>query len=76
MKEYHNGFYRMVTKFKGKDIIMVIVDKFIKYTHFIIVTYSFIAQDIAQVCLDHFYKIHLLPATIITNKNKIFTNLF
>jgi hypothetical protein len=43
---------------KGKDIIMVIINKFTKFSYFMAITHPFTAQDIAQVFLDQFYKLH------------------
>jgi len=48
----------------GKDTIMVIVDRFTKYGHFITLAYPFIAQEVAKFFLDHIYKFHGLPAVI------------
>jgi hypothetical protein len=48
----------------GKDTIMVIVDRFTKYEHFITLAYPFIAQEVAKFFLDHIYKFHGLPAVI------------
>ncbi|KAJ6942306.1 hypothetical protein NC652_008196 [Populus alba x Populus x berolinensis] len=61
---------------EGKNAIMVIVDRFTKYSHFIALNHPYTAQDIAQLFLDHFYKFHGLPAVIITDRDKIFTSLF
>jgi len=55
---------------------MVIVDKFIWYRHFIALAHSFLAQDVAQIFLNHFYKFHEFPATIIIVRDKVFTSIF
>jgi len=39
----------------GKNAILVIVDRFTKYEHFLAVTHPFTAQDIAQLFLEHVY---------------------
>jgi hypothetical protein len=41
---------------RGKNIILVIVDKFLKYAHFLAITHSFIAKEIAHLLLEHGYK--------------------
>ena len=61
---------------EGKNAIMVVVDRFTKYGHFIALSHPYTAQDIAQLFLDHFYKFHGLPAVIITDRDKIFTSIF
>ena len=60
----------------GKNAIIVVVDKFTKYGHFIALSHPYTTQDITQLFLDHFYKFHGLPAVIITYRDKIFTNIF
>jgi len=37
-------------------IIVVIVDKFLKYAHFLAITHSFIAKEITHLLLEHGYK--------------------
>ena len=44
---------------------MVVVDKFLKYVHFIPLVYPFTALMIAKVFLAEVYKLHGLPSTII-----------
>jgi hypothetical protein len=53
---------------------MVVVDKFLKYVHFIPLVYPFTALMIAKVFLAEVYKLHGLPLTIILGKDPIFTS--
>ena len=69
-------FIEGLPKSEGRDTIMVIVDCFTKYGHFITLAHPFTAQDVAKFFLDHIYKIHELLATILTDKDKVFTSLF
>jgi hypothetical protein len=69
-------FIESLSKSEGKDTIMVVVDKFMKYAHFIALAYPYSTQGVAQVFFDHFYKHHGLPTSIVTNMEKIFTNMF
>lgn len=50
--------------------------KITKYGHFITLSHSFTAQEVAQVFIDHFYKFHGLPTTIVIDIDEVFTNLF
>jgi hypothetical protein len=36
-------------KSEGKDTVMVVVDRFTKYIHFIVLSYPFIAKVVAEV---------------------------
>jgi len=62
-------------RLEGKGVIMVIVDQFTKYEHFITLAHPFSAQEVAKIFLDHIYKFHGLPAMILTDRDKIFTSL-
>lgn len=80
----HNGTWEVITmdfveglpSSKGKNVVMVVVDRFMKYGYFIVLTHHFTAQDIVQLFLNHFYKFHRLPAVIVTDRDKIFTSFF
>ncbi|GKB12243.1 retrotransposable element Tf2 [Tanacetum coccineum] len=53
----------------GKTVIFVVVDKLSKYANFMALLHPFIASTVAQVFLDHVYKVHGLP-------NKVFISHF
>ena len=59
---------------KGCNCILVVVDKFSKYAHFIALTHPFTALQIAKVYLDHIYKLHGLPTALVSARDKIFTS--
>lgn len=56
--------------------IMVVVDKWSKYGHFIPLAHPFSAPKVAKVFLDNVYKLHGLPIVIISDRDKIFTSAF
>ena len=57
-----------------KDVIMVVIDKFTKYGHFLALAHPFTALQVAQLYMDHIYKLHGLPESIISDRDKIFTS--
>lgn len=69
-------FIKVLHKYEGKDTIMVVINRFIKYAHFIALSHPFTAKEVAQIFLDYLYKFHGLPASIVIDKDKIFTSLF
>jgi Integrase core domain len=69
-------FISGLPKSKGKDVLMVIIDKLTKYCHLVALSHPFKASDIAQVFLDNIYKLHGLPAKIITDRDPVFTSVF
>lgn len=56
------------------NTILVVVDKFSKYGHFIPIHHPYIILQIARVFLDNVYKLHGLPKAIISDKDPIFTS--
>lgn len=69
-------FITGLPKSEGKEVIMVVVDRFTKYSHFIPLSHPYRAADVAQSFLDHVYKLHGLPSSLITDRDPIFTSRF
>jgi transposase InsO family protein len=56
------------------NCIMVIVDRFTKYNHFLSLRHPYIAYSVAKLFLNQVYKLHGLPLSIVTNRDQIFTS--
>lgn len=56
------------------DTILVVIDKYTKYGHFIPLAHPFLALTVAQAYLDSVYKLHGLPKGIILDGDMIFTS--
>ena len=59
----------------GYNCILVVVDKFSKYSHFVKLKHPFSALTVAQQYMEHIYKLHGMPTTIVSDRDKIFTSL-
>lgn len=57
------------------NAILVAIDKFTKYAHFIPLVHPFIALHVAQLYMDHIYRLHGLPQVIIADRDRIFTSV-
>jgi Integrase core domain len=69
-------FISGLPKSMGKDVLLVVIDKFTKYGHIIPLSHPFKAPVVAQVFLDQVYRLHGLPTQIITDRDPIFTSTF
>ncbi|KAJ4812719.1 polyprotein [Rhynchospora pubera] len=69
-------FITGLPKSKGRDVILVVVDRLTKYGHFIPLTHPYNAAVVAQVFVDHIYKLHGLPQNLVSDRDPIFTSQF
>lgn len=58
----------------GFDCVMVVVDLFSKYSHFIGLKHPFTALSVAKQYMLHVYKLHGLPLAMVSNRDRIFTS--
>lgn len=59
----------------GYDCILVVVDLFSKYSHFVTLKHPFTALSVAKQFILHIYKLHGLPTAIVSDRDKVFTSL-
>lgn len=58
------------------NCILVIVDRLSKYAHFIPLYHPYTAQKVAQLFLDHIFRLHGLSTHIVSDRDPIFTSTF
>lgn len=58
------------------DCVLVVVDKFSKYGHFLPLHHPYTAVSVARLFLDHIYKLHGLPVAIVSDRDPVFTTKF
>jgi len=60
-------FIEGLPKSQSYNAILMVVDKFTKYGHFIPLTHPFTALSVAKLYFAHIYKLHGLPDAIISD---------
>jgi hypothetical protein len=63
-------------KYWNKSVIMVVVDRLSKYAHFCALPHPFTPAMVVQVFVDHIFKLHGMPTSIVFDRDPTFTNTF
>ncbi|KAI9124628.1 hypothetical protein K1719_004550 [Acacia pycnantha] len=61
---------------QGHSVIFVIVDRLSKYDHFLPLPANFTSHRVAEVFIQHIVKLHGIPRTIVSDRDKTFTSGF
>jgi len=69
-------FIEGLRKSEGKEVILVVVDRFSKYAHFMALIHPYSASSVARVFMDNVYKLHGLPPTIVSGRDPVFLSHF
>jgi transposase InsO family protein len=67
-------FIEGLPKSQGKEVILVVVDKFTKYAHFIPLAHPYTVQSVATAFMDNVVKLHGPPTVLISDRDRIFTS--
>ncbi|QRW15692.1 Retrotransposable element Tf2 protein [Rhizoctonia solani] len=76
---FHTISYNFITgfpKLQGFDTILVVIDSFSKFGHFIPTTKKLSAKGLAELFISHVWKLHGLPVKTILDRGTTFTGKF
>jgi transposase InsO family protein len=60
----------------GKSVVLTIVNRFSKYTHFIALGHPYVATSVAQAFFDNIVRLHGVPSSIVSDRDPVFTSKF
>ncbi|GAU11620.1 hypothetical protein TSUD_346120 [Trifolium subterraneum] len=60
----------------GYTVILVVVDRLTKYAHFIPMKTDYSSKSVAEVFMQNVVKLHGLPKSIVSDRDKVFTSAF
>jgi IS30 family transposase len=69
-------FVEGLPKSKGNDVIMVVVECFSKYAHFMSLNHPYSAPIMAKIFMDNVYKLHDLLTSIVSDRDTMFLSKF
>jgi len=63
-------------KAQGKDNILVVVDRLTKYAHFFALSHPYTAKEVAELFIKELVRLHGFPASIVSDRDRLFMSLF
>jgi hypothetical protein len=61
---------------QGKDVVLVVIDRLSKYAHFMPLSHPYTTTTVTHVFVNHIFKLHGLPKSIVNDRDPLFTSLF
>jgi hypothetical protein len=69
-------FIEGLSNSQGKNVVLVVIDQLSKYAHFIPLTHPYMAGSVSNLFVDHIFKLHRLPKSIVSDRDPVFTSHF
>ena len=69
-------FIEGLPKSGWKTVILVVVDRLSKYSHFCALIHPYTASSVAHIFMDQIFRLHGIPSSILSNRDATFTSHF
>jgi hypothetical protein len=69
-------FIEALPRVRGNSVILTIVDRFSKYSHFIPLAHQYSAESVAQAFFAEIVRLHGIPLSIVSDRDPVFTSNF
>jgi hypothetical protein len=69
-------FIEGLPQFNGKSVILMVVDRFSKSTHFLPLGHPYTTTTIVRCFFDNVVRLHGIQASIVSDRNPVFTSNF
>jgi transposase InsO family protein len=70
--DFVEGFPRV----NGKSVVLIVVDCYSKYVHFIALDHPYTTTSMARVFFDNIVRLHRVPSSIVSDRDPVFTSKF
>lgn len=70
------GLYNWAAKFSRFTVIMVVIDRLSKYAYFVPMKSDYNSRSVAEAFMTHIVKLHGVPKSIVSDRDKVFTSAF
>jgi len=67
-------FIEGLPKVGGKSVILMVVDRFSKYAHFIALGHPYTAFSVARAFFDDIVRLHGFPSSIVSDRDPVFSS--
>jgi hypothetical protein len=57
----------------GKSVILMVVDRFSKHAHFILLSHPYTATMVAKAFFDTIVRLHGFPVSVVSDRDPVFT---
>jgi hypothetical protein len=60
----------------GYTTILVVIDRLTKYAHFFPMKSDYSSKSVAEIFMNNVVKLHVMPKSIVSDRDKVFTSSF